>query len=149
MITDEAVEAAANAISEASGLRFDGFWSRVEDMEPEDREYALKEARAALEAATKQAIPTRAVHAAAKAAYEDVRPRMGFPTGFDKAPEPIKDTYRSMALAALEAAELLMLSPRVLTAVCALMEDPEHYDSQGPSSGYVSVDKLRDALGPR
>ncbi|MDF9748607.1 hypothetical protein [Arthrobacter sp. ES3-54] len=50
-IPDEAVEAAANAISEASGMRFDGFWSRVEDLEPEDREYALAEARAALEAA--------------------------------------------------------------------------------------------------
>ncbi len=50
-ISDGAVEAAANAISEASGMRFDGFWSRVEDLEPEDREYALMEARAALEAA--------------------------------------------------------------------------------------------------
>jgi hypothetical protein len=50
-ITDEAVKAAANAISECSGMRFDGFWSRVEDLEPEDREYALMEARAALEAA--------------------------------------------------------------------------------------------------
>ena len=50
-ISNEAVEAAANAISECSGMRFDGFWSRVEDLEPEDREYALTEARAALEAA--------------------------------------------------------------------------------------------------
>jgi hypothetical protein len=50
-ITPEAVEAAANAISECSGMRFDGFWSRVEDLEPEDREYALLEARAALSAA--------------------------------------------------------------------------------------------------
>ena len=47
----ERVEAAANAISEASGMRFDGFWSRIEDLEPEDREYALAEAKAALEAA--------------------------------------------------------------------------------------------------
>jgi len=51
-IPAEAVEAAANAISECSGMRFDGFWSRVEDLEPEDREYALKEALAALEAAS-------------------------------------------------------------------------------------------------
>ena len=49
-ISDQAVEAAANAISECSGMRFDGFWSRVEDLDPEDREYALMEARAALEA---------------------------------------------------------------------------------------------------
>ena len=33
-------------------MRFDGFWSRLEDLEPEDREYAVKEARAALEAAS-------------------------------------------------------------------------------------------------
>lgn len=45
------MEAAANAISQSSGMRFDGFWSRVEDLEPEDREYALTEARAALAAA--------------------------------------------------------------------------------------------------
>lgn len=50
-ISDEAVEAAANAISEVSGMRFDGFWTRVEDLEPEDREHALREAKAALEAA--------------------------------------------------------------------------------------------------
>jgi len=45
------VEAAANAISESSGMRFDGFWMRVDELEPEDRAYALSEARAALEAA--------------------------------------------------------------------------------------------------
>lgn len=45
------VEAAANAISESSGMRFDGFWSRVEDLEPEDRTHALAEATAALAAA--------------------------------------------------------------------------------------------------
>lgn len=50
-IPNEAIEAAANAISKCSGMRFDGFWSRIEDLEPEDREYALKEARAALESA--------------------------------------------------------------------------------------------------
>ena len=52
IITHEAVEAAANAISEASGMRFDGFWMRMDELEPEDRDYALAEARAALEAAT-------------------------------------------------------------------------------------------------
>jgi hypothetical protein len=51
MIPEQAVEAAANAISECSGMRFDGFWSRIDDLEPEDREHAVKEARAALEAA--------------------------------------------------------------------------------------------------
>jgi len=50
-MNEERIEAAANAISESSGMRFDGFWSRVEDLEPEDREYALTEASAALTAA--------------------------------------------------------------------------------------------------
>lgn len=48
---DKRVEAAANAISKSSGMRYDGFWSRVEDLEPEDRDYALAEAKAALDAA--------------------------------------------------------------------------------------------------
>jgi hypothetical protein len=51
LIPEAAVEAAANAISECSGMRFDGFWTRIEEPDPEDREYALTEARAALEAA--------------------------------------------------------------------------------------------------
>jgi len=33
MIPNEAIEAAANAISECSGMRFDGFWSRIEDLD--------------------------------------------------------------------------------------------------------------------
>ena len=45
------VKAAANAISKYAGMRFDGFWSPVEDLEPEDRKHALAEARAALAAA--------------------------------------------------------------------------------------------------
>jgi hypothetical protein len=51
IITDEAIHSAANAISQISGLRFDGFWFRVDELEPEDRDYALAEARVALEAA--------------------------------------------------------------------------------------------------
>lgn len=50
-ISDEAVVAAANAISEFSGRRNDGHWLRVEDLGPEDRKNALMEARAAIEAA--------------------------------------------------------------------------------------------------
>lgn len=45
------IEAAANAISESSGMRYDGFWFRVDELEPDDREYALAEAAAALDAA--------------------------------------------------------------------------------------------------
>lgn len=49
-------------------------------------------------------ISDEAVEAAAKAAYENVRPKMGFPSGFDGAPEPMQETYRGIARAGLEAA---------------------------------------------
>jgi hypothetical protein len=50
-------------------------------------------------------ITDAAVYAAAEAAYESVRPRMGFPTGFADAPEPLRATYLTMQRAALEAAD--------------------------------------------
>jgi hypothetical protein len=50
-------------------------------------------------------ITEEAVYAAAEAAYDHVRPRMGFPTGFADAPEPLRATYLTMQRAALEAAE--------------------------------------------
>lgn len=53
-----------------------------------------------------EAISEAAVEAAAEAAYEAVRTRMGFPTDFADAPEPLKETYRLMARAALEAGAL-------------------------------------------
>ena len=40
---------------------------------------------------------------AASAVYEAVRERMGFPTPFEDAPGPLKETYRLMANAALSA----------------------------------------------
>lgn len=49
-------------------------------------------------------VPDKAVAVAARASYERVRPRMNFPTGFDEAPEPIRETYLDLARAALEAA---------------------------------------------
>lgn len=60
-------------------------------------------------------IPAEAVEAAAEASYEQVRPRMGFPTGFDDAPEPLRQTYLDLARAALEAAAPHMLAddPRI------------------------------------
>ena len=39
--------------------------------------------------------------AAARAGFEAVAPWYGFPTGFDRAPEPVKDAYRAIARAAL------------------------------------------------
>jgi hypothetical protein len=48
-MSQERIEAAANALSEINGMRFDGFWSRLDEMEPEDKEHAIAEARFALE----------------------------------------------------------------------------------------------------
>ncbi len=49
--------------------------------------------------------PTDAeVRAAASAMFDVADEQMRFPTGFDQAPEPLADTYRRMARAALVAA---------------------------------------------
>ena len=66
------MEAAANAISESSGMRFDGFWSRIEDLEPEDREYALAEASAALAAADAVMFSDEAVERAARESWNAI-----------------------------------------------------------------------------
>lgn len=42
---------------------------------------------------------------------------------------------------ALEAA-----APHLFANVAVLMEDPEHYDTYGPTEGYVSVENLRKAI---
>lgn len=49
-------------------------------------------------------VPDEAVEAAARAAYEQVRPRMGFPTAYNEAPDVLKETYLGMGRAALTAA---------------------------------------------
>ena len=41
------------------------------------------------------------LEAAARAGVEAVAPWYGFPTGLDRAPEPVKDAYRAIARAAL------------------------------------------------
>ena len=41
------------------------------------------------------------LEAAARAGFEAVAPWYGFPTGFDRAPEPVKDAYRAIARAVL------------------------------------------------
>lgn len=46
-------------------------------------------------------VPDEAVEAAARAMYESVLDRMRFPTGWDDAPEPLRQSYRDMATAAL------------------------------------------------
>lgn len=89
-------------------------------------------------------IPEAAVEAAAAAAYEDVRPRMGFPTGFADAPTPMRDTYRSMARAALEAAAPHMLARAkaealrdAAEAICEWIGDPS------PGGPLTEADWLR------
>jgi hypothetical protein len=37
-------------------------------------------------------------------------------------------------------------APHLFAGVLELMADPEHYDSYGPSEGYVSVENLRKAI---
>lgn len=61
-----------------------------------------------LETSNKEVISWAVVEAAAEAAYEAVRPRMGFPTCWSEAPEPLRGTYRGMSLAALEAGLALL-----------------------------------------
>lgn len=89
-------------------------------------------------------IPDEAVEVAAAAAYEDVRPRMGFPTGFADAPTPMRDTYRSMARAALEAAAPHMLARAkaealrdAAEAICEWIGDPS------PGGPLTEADWLR------
>ena len=65
------VKAAANAISKYAGMRFDGFWSPVEDLEPEDRKHALAEARAAQGA--KIALVVRTTGLSIQSVYEVIR----------------------------------------------------------------------------
>lgn len=47
-------------------------------------------------------ISDEVIEIAGEAVYESVRVRMGFPSGWDGAPEPIRNTYRKMGRAALE-----------------------------------------------
>lgn len=66
-MSQERIEAAANALSEISGMRFDGFWSRIDELEPEDREYAIAEARFALERSDAILFSDEAIERAARA----------------------------------------------------------------------------------
>lgn len=55
-----------------------------------------------METSSKETLSEEVVEAAAEAVYESVRVRMGFPTGWEGAPDPMRDTYRRMGRAALE-----------------------------------------------
>ena len=83
-------------------------------------------------------ISNEAVEAAAKAVYEVTFT----PAVWEVESEDYMDEMRETVRIALEAA-----APHMMAPILALMADPEHYDSQGPSNGYVSVDNLRAAMG--
>ena len=89
--------AVANAISQSSGERFDGFWSKLEDLEPEARRYALDEALAALAAADAVMFSEEAVEQAAKdlcaAEFPEVSPTYAWNVQFEDG----QNHYRQMA----------------------------------------------------
>lgn len=102
-MSTERVIAAANAISESSGMRFDGFWSRVEDLEPEDREYAIAEATAALAAADAVLLSEDELERAAKALcaaeFPEVSPTYAWNVQFEDG----QNHYRQMARVVIHA----------------------------------------------
>ena len=73
-MTQERIEAAANALSEINGMRFDGFWSRLDEMEPEDKEHAIAEARFALERSDPFLFSDEAIERAAEAVGNEYEP---------------------------------------------------------------------------
>ena len=95
-------------------------------------------------------IPAEAVEAAARAIDASDAEGCGCCANPQFTPEDdnLADSLDINVRALLIAREALeVAAPHMLAGVYALMEDPEHYDSQGPSAGYVSVDNLRAALG--
>lgn len=91
-------------------------------------------------------IPEAAVEAAAETVLQlEWAPCQCRRSPFDKhsvnPPCPTRREANVRMRAALEAA-----APHLFAGVEALMADPEHYDSFGPSLGYVSVENLRKAI---
>jgi hypothetical protein len=80
--------------------------------------------------------PPDAITAGAKVLYAD---DMSNGSG-NNVPE-IADACEAVVRKILTAA-----APHMFAEILALMADPEHYDSQGPSEGYVSVENLRKAI---
>lgn len=70
-MSQERIEAAAEAVSEINGMRFDGFWSRLDELEPEDRNHAIAEARFALERSDAILFSDEAIERAAKDFYTE------------------------------------------------------------------------------
>lgn len=87
-MSQERIEAAANALSEINGMRFDGFWSRLDEMEPEDKEHAIAEARFALERSDPFLFSDEAIERAAKALNAEHAP------AWEILPDWVKDSWR-------------------------------------------------------
>lgn len=77
-----------------------------------------------------------AIKAGAKALYAD---DMSNGSG-NNVPE-IADACEAVVRKILNAA-----APHLLAPILSLMADPEHFDAQGSSAGYVSVENLRKAI---
>jgi hypothetical protein len=89
-------------------MRFDGFWSPVEDLEPEDREYAIAEAAAALDAADAVLVSDEAVERAAKALcaaeFPEVSPSSAWNVQFEDGQRHYREQARVVIVAALDQA---------------------------------------------
>ena len=97
-MSQERIEAAANALSEISGMRFDGFWSRLDELESEDREYAIAEARFALERSDPFLFSDEAIERAAQAMFA-----LKTFNDWDSLPEQIKRIWRDHTRAVVAA----------------------------------------------
>jgi len=99
MSSSQRVETVANAISESSGMRFDGFWTRVEDLEPEDRDHAIKEATSVLGAADGFLLSKAAIDQAAKRIFQGMKDEPWEAANLDE-----EQRARAVALNAIQAA---------------------------------------------
>jgi len=66
---------------------------------------------------------------------------------FPETPEERDDAENTIMVMLSSLETLIDLQASVFGAIRKLMNDPEHYDSQGPSLGYVSVENLKAVMG--
>ena len=84
-----------------------------------------------------------AVEAAATAMYDSVAVLMRFPTGWDEAPDSLRDSYRGMARAALPAIRA-DIAAEVLALADEWVDNDSGYSMTWP--GHFYAHRLRAAL---
>ena len=84
-----------------------------------------------------------AVEAAATAMYDSVAVLMRFPTGWDEAPDSLRDSYRGMARAALPAIRA-DIAAEVLAPIEALIETDGVFLKKDTKIKRVQEDRRRD-----